>query len=117
MYIFLTNKFLCILVDCTSVSKYEFGFCSCFICGVDEGPCVSDDQCKDDLFCGYKNCPALFDTSANCCGKSQFKSSNYPNEYFPNDEKTWLLTAPVGLIIKLQFQSFHVRVIESKNIT
>ena len=173
--ILLKNLILLISVDCNSVSKNDIGFSACFPYGV--RPCFFDDECKDNLFCGYKNCPASFgnddanadnlcsgtcgtpswkgdnycddqnnncgcewdggdccgsnvntqycsaceclgqNDEANCCGKSQFKSSNYPNEYFPNDEKTWLLTAPVGLIIKLQFQSFHVRVIESKNIT
>ena len=92
------------------MSKKEFGFCICFPCGVDEGPCVYDDHCKDNLFCGYKNCPASFgNDDANCCGRNQFKSPNYPNRYFPNDEKTWLITAPFGSIINLQFQSFHVR--------
>ena len=157
-----------ILVDCNSLSKNEFGFCSCFPCGADEGHCVYDDQCKDNLFCGYKNCPVSFGNDdanadnlcsgtcgtpnwkgdnycddennncgcewdagdccgsnvnteycsaceclgqiddANCCG-SQFKSPNYPNNYFPNDEKSWLITAPIGSIIMLDFHSFHVR--------
>ena len=94
------------------MSKNEFGFCSCFPCGVDEGPCVFDDQCMDNLFCGYKNCLTSFgNDDANCCGANQFKSPNYPNQFFPNDEKTWLLTAPIDSIINLQFHSFHVRFI------
>ena len=28
---------------------------------------------------------------------------------FLNDEKTWLIMAPIGSIITLQFHSFHVR--------
>ena len=98
------------------MSKTDIGFGACFPYGVDQGPCVFDNQCKDNLFCGYKNCPASFvNDDANCCGRNQFKSPNYPNIYFPNDEKTWLITAPVGSIINLQFHSFHVRlIIESK---
>ena len=100
------------------MSKNDFGFCTCFPCGVDEGHCVSDDQCKNSLFCGYKNCPISFgNNDANCCG-NQFKSPNYPNEYFPNDIKTWLITAPIGSIINLQFHFFHVRlIVEFENIT
>ena len=97
------------------MSKNEFGFCSCFPCGVNEGPCIVDDQCMDNLFCGYKNC--LGNDDANCCGRNQFKSPNYPNEYFPNDIKTWHITAPFGSKINLQFDSFHVRLIlEFENI-
>ena len=98
------------------MSKNEFGFCSCFSCGLDEGPCVYDYQCNDNLFCGYKNCPVSFgNDDANCCGRNQFKSPNYPNEYFHDDIKTWLITAPVGTIINLQFQNFHVRhILESE---
>ena len=98
-----------ILVDCNSLSKNEFGFCSCYPCGVDEAPCVSDEQCKDNLFCGYKNCASFGNDDANCCGRNQFKSPNYPNDYFSDEEETWLIKAPVALIIKLQFQSFEVR--------
>ena len=101
------------------MSKNDIGFGACFPYGVNEGPCVFDYQCKDNLFCGYKNCPVSYgNDDANCCGRNQFKSPNYPNDYFPNDEKTWLITAPVGSIINLQFHSFHVRlIVESKNRT
>ena len=99
-----------ILVDCINVDKNDNGFCSCFPCEVDEGPCFSDDQCKDFLFCGYKNCPVSFgNDDADCCNKNQFKSQNYPNDYFQNAMETWLITAPVGSIINLQFHTFHVR--------
>ena len=45
-------------------------------------------------------------------------SPNYPSTY-PNDaEETWLITAPTGSIINLQFNSFHVRfIVEFKSIT
>ena len=42
-------------------------------------------------------------------------SPNYPDPY-PNDaEETWLITAPTGSIINLQFHSFHVRFIVEYN--
>ena len=111
-------QILFILVDCNSASKNDIGFSVCFPYGINEGPCVFDDQCKENLFCGYKNCLASFGNSdANCCD-NQFKSPNYPNNYFFNDEKTWLITAPIGSIINLQFHSFRVRhIIEFENIT
>ena len=110
---------LFILVDCINVDKNDIGFSGCFPYGVNEGPCVFDDQCKDDLFCGYKNCPVSFgNADANCCGRNQFKSPNYPNQYFLNDENFWLITAPIRSIIELQIHSFHVRlIIEFENIT
>ena len=91
------------------MSKNDVGFSGCFPYGINEGPCVFDDQCKDDLFCGYKNCPISFgNDDANCCGANQLKSPNYPNNYFTYDKKTWLITAPFGSIITLQFHSFDV---------
>ena len=110
---------MCISVDCDSVSKNQIGFSACFSYRVGEGPCAFDDQCKDSLFCGYKNCPASFgNNDVNCCDRNQFKSPNYPNRYFPNDVKTWLITAPIGSVINLQFHSFHVRlIVEFENMT
>ena len=45
-------------------------------------------------------------------------SPNYPNLY-PNDfEENWLITAPTGSFITLQFLYFHVRlIVEFENIT
>ena len=92
------------------MDKNEVGFSPCFPYGVDEGPCFFDHQCMDNLFCGYKNCPASFGSDdADCCGRDQFKSPNYPDNYFHLDIKTWLITAPIGSIIMLQFHSFYVR--------
>ena len=101
------------------MNKNDIRFCSCFPCGDEEGPCIFDSDCNDKLFCGYKNCPASTGNhDTNCCTKNQFKSPNYPSDYFPNDEKTWLITAPIGSIINLQFHSFHVRhTVEFENIT
>ena len=43
-------------------------------------------------------------------------SPNYPYSYPDDAEETWLLTAPNGSIINLQFHSFHVRlIVKSKN--
>ena len=36
-------------------------------------------------------------------------SPNYPNTYPDNAKETWLITAPIGLFITLQFHSFDVR--------
>ena len=94
------------------MSKNDIGFSECFPFGVNEGPCVFDNQCKENLFCGYKNCPALFNDNDNCCTKNEIlKSPNFPSYYTPNTEKTWLITASKGSIINLQFHLFHVRFI------
>ena len=106
-----------ISVNCNSASKNDIGFSGCFPYGIDEGPCIFDDDCKDNLFCGYKNCPATFgNDDSNCCGLMQFKSPNYPNNYFNNDEKTWLITAPIESIIKLQFHNFTISFFSCKTI-
>ena len=89
----------------------NIGFGACFLYGINEGPCVFDDQCKDNLLCGYKNCPASFDENYNCCTKNELlKSPNFPINYPPNIEKTWLISAPFGSIINLQFQYFELQV-------
>ena len=38
-------------------------------------------------------------------------SPNYPNSYPKHAKETWLITAPLGSFITLQFHSFHVRLI------
>ena len=94
------------------MSKNNIGFSSCFPYGVNEGPCFFDNDCKDNLFCGYRNCHDFNGINdANCCGRNQFKSPNYPNDYSSFNTKHWLITGPVGSIIKLQFHSFLVRLI------
>ena len=100
------------------MSKNDFGFATCFPYGVNEGPCFFDDQCKDNLFCGYKNCPVSFDVNDNCCTKKELlKTPNYPMNYPPNTEKSWPITAPIGSIINLQFHSFYVRhIVEFENL-
>ena len=101
------------------MSKNDIGFSACFPYGIHEGPCVFDNECKENLFCGYKNCPSSFDENHNCCTKTELlKSPNFPINYPPSTEKTWLITAPFGTIINLQFHSFHVRlIVEFENIT
>ena len=37
-------------------------------------------------------------------------SPNYPNAYPNYAQVTWLISAPIGSIINLQFHSFHVRI-------
>ena len=37
-------------------------------CGYNEGTCVSDDECQDDLVCGQDNCIGeRFTDSHDCC--------------------------------------------------
>ena len=89
-------------------------------CGEDEGPCDSHSECQHNHFCGSNNCPASlgFDSEVDCCSSTQIMSPNYPNLYPNEAEEIWLLTAPIGSIITLQFQSFYVRlIVESKNRT
>ena len=69
------------------MSKNDIGFSGCFPDVV--RPCFFDDECKNNLFCGYKNCPASFGNGdANCCTRNQFKSPNYPNDYFSKAPST-----------------------------
>ena len=94
------------------MSEEDIGFRFCFPYGVGEGPCSSDEECKENIFCGYENCDEY-----NCCTNTQLLSPAYPNSYPNNAEKTWLLTAPTGSIISLQFHSFDVRlIVKSKSI-
>ena len=101
------------------MSKYDTAFCLCFPCGVDEGPCFIDDQCKDNLNCGYKNCLAPFDDNDNCCTKKELlKSTNFPFNYPHLHNTSQLITANIGSIIILQFHFFHVRlIVESSDAT
>ena len=82
-------------------------------CGKNEGDCDSDNECQSNLFCGSNNCPASldFNSGIDCCSSTQIMSPNYPNSYPKNAEETWLLTAPTGSKITLQFHSFQVRLI------
>ena len=94
------------------MSKNEIGYSACYSFEIDDGPCNFDEQCKETLICGYKNCPPSFDENHNCCTKNELlKSPNYPMNYPPYVEKNWLITASFGSIINLQFQSFQVRLI------
>ena len=87
-------------------------FCAIGItCGEDEGDCDSNSECQNSLFCGYNNCPVSlsFATEIDCCTSTQLVSPNYPISYpnFAND--IWLIAAPAGSIINLQFHFFQVR--------
>ena len=96
-------------------------FCTTAItCGENEGDCDSNIECQSNHFCGSNNCPASldFNSEIDCCSSTQIMSPNYPNSYPNNAEDTWMIIAPTGLIITLQFHSFHVRfIIESKHKT
>ena len=101
---------LYISVNCANVTKGDINYCSCYPCELNEGPCFHDDECQNNLFCGYENCPS---TSGDCCTNDQLKSPNYPEHYLPNTEKTWILLAPLGSIIDLKIHSFHVIMINN----
>ena len=110
------------LVNCATASNGEIGFCNCNTCSENEGDCESNEECQDGLICGSNNCPGLlgFKTYVDCCSNvtlGVIETPNYPNKYPNNADEIWLLTAPSGSIIILQFHFFHVRIIaESKNI-
>ena len=104
---------------CYEPSLGDVQFCSSGIifCGQDEGDCDSNSECLSNHFCGSNNCPASldFDYEIDCCSSTQMMSPNYPNSYPKNVYETWLLTAPTGLVINLQFHSFHVRLLAVKS--
>ena len=94
------------LVNCATASNGDDEFCYCNTCSENEGDCDSRDECLDGLACGSKNCPVSlgFDSEIDCCSIiTQIMSPNYPNSYPSNAYETWLLTAPNGSIINLQF--------------
>ena len=99
-------------LDCCYKSNVGDGhFCNSeYTCGQDEGDCDANDECKIGLFCGSNNCPASlgFGSEVDCCSGTELMSPNYPNPY-PSMYETWLITAPVGSSIVLEFNFFHVR--------
>ena len=55
---------------CYIVTLGDEDFCSANEpCDLYEGDCDSDDECKNDLFCGSNNCPESFGfvSSTDCC--------------------------------------------------
>ena len=99
------------LVSCATTNNGEIGFCYCNTCFENEGDCDSNIECQNNHFCGSNNCPASldFNSEIDCCSSTQIMSPNYPNSYPENTEETWLITAPTGSFLTLQFNSFHVR--------
>ena len=99
------------LIDCCLQPSFDFDCTSEIPCGQNEGDCNSNDECQDGLFCGSNNCPASlgFDSEIDCCVGNQIMSPNYPHAYINGADETWLLKAPSGFTITLQFHSFHVR--------
>ena len=104
---------------CYQIPLGDEEFCKSGIpCGEDEGDCDSDAECQSNHFCGSNNCPVSLglDSEVDCCSSTQIMSPNYPNTYPTWSDVTWLLTAPTGSFVTLQFLSFHVRlIIESTN--
>ena len=39
----------------------------------------------------------------------QLQSPNYPNKYPDNKDCHWIITAPFGFVVVLDFQTFSVR--------
>ena len=80
-------------------------------CGEHEGDCDSNSECQSNNFCGYNNCPASLgvDSEIDCCSNTQIVSPNYPSPYPNYAEESWLIIAPNGSTINLQFHSFDVR--------
>ena len=62
-------------------------------CGVDEGDCDSNDECKSHLFCGSKNCPfSLFQEPDDCssiCGFPDYKGDDYCDDENNNCGCEW----------------------------
>ena len=71
---------------CYSAIVGDEDFCSIDEpCEINEGDCDSNDECKNHLFCGSKNClDSLVLSSVDCCEPKGVKnityyiSSNYP---------------------------------------
>ena len=100
-------------VDCCYEGVGSENFCTIANpCREDEGDCDSNYECQNNLFCVENYCPASlgFDSEVDCCSSTEIMSPNYPNSYPNNAKETWLLTAPTGSIITLQFHSFQVRI-------
>ena len=96
---------------CYNSTLGDENFCSTKnTCQEGEGDCDLNAECTGNLFCGYDNCPdaVWFDIEIDCCTSTQIVSPNYPNSYPDYIYETWLITAPVGIMIYLQFHAFHV---------
>ena len=97
--------------DCCYIpSNGDENFCKAIACGDNQGDCDSNEECQENTFCGSNNCPTFlgFDFEVDCCSSTQLMSPNYPNNYPENIAETWLLTAPYGEFVYLQFHAFQV---------
>ena len=92
----------------------EEDFCTTGIpCGEHEGDCDSNSECQSNHFCGSNNCPPSlgFESEVDCCSSTQIMSP-YPN----NVDETWLVKAPTGSIINLQFHFVNIRILDKLEI-
>ena len=82
-------------------------------CTDNEGDCDYNSECQSNHFCGSNNCPAAlgFESEFDCCSSTQIMSPNYPDPYPTFTQETWLIKAPIGSTIILQFHSFLVNMI------
>ena len=105
-------------------------------CGTNEGDCDTHDECYDGLLCGSNNCKEFWEDDKgehaiwytfgyhpeldSCYAptvrdEDSLFSPNYPKRYPIYEVETWLLRAPTGSFITLQFTHFDVRlIVESK---
>ena len=98
-------------IDCCYIpSNGNENFCKVTSCGNNQGDCDSNEECQENHFCGSNNCPTVlgFDFEVDCCSSTQLMSPNYPNNYPKNTDETWLITAPYGEFVYLQFHDFQV---------
>ena len=90
------------------------------LCGANEGPCESNDQCKYGHGCIPDSCPSglgLTNGSSCCqdisCGLADVKSGllfsqNYPNNYNKWEYCLQQITVEPGKNIMVEFYSFDV---------
>ena len=98
-------------IDCCYIpSNGDEKFCKVKSCGNNQGDCDSNEECQENHFCGSNNCPTVlgFDFEVDCCSSTQLMSPDYPNNYPKNIDETWLITAPYGEFVYLQFHDFQV---------
>ena len=99
----------------------ELGYCgSSCLCGANEGPCESNDQCKNGHMCVLDSCPSSLGlpNGTSCCQdmicgyaelrSGSFFSPNYPNSYKEHQLCYHHISVEPGKIIMIEFNSFDV---------
>ena len=52
---------------CTGNQAYTRCCTSNYKCGENEGDCIDDEDCRDDLRCGSLNCLSGYMSTMDCC--------------------------------------------------